>query len=186
MTPSRAARSTPGSRSHPAIFAVAERFKLDGAAALVGIAVGAEVACRPQHGGAARGAQGRLSIRPRCSARSAPRPASAPPLKLPPRHLVDAMGIAGSMASGIIEYLADGSWTKRLHPGWAAQGRHPRRAAGAPRAFRDPARCSRARHGLFNGFARTTTGRLHAADRRLRHDVARRDHRVPSRSPAGP
>jgi hypothetical protein len=25
------------------------------------------------------------------------------------------------MASGIIEYLADGAWTKRMHPGWAAQ-----------------------------------------------------------------
>ena len=26
------------------------------------------------------------------------------------------------MAAGIIEYLADGSWTKRMHAGWAAQG----------------------------------------------------------------
>ena len=33
---------------------------------------------------------------------------------------VSAFGICGSQASGIIEYLADGSWTKRLHPGWAA------------------------------------------------------------------
>src|SRR4029453_7672711 len=29
-------------------------------------------------------------------------------------------GICGSQASGIIEYLADGTWTKRLHAGWAA------------------------------------------------------------------
>lgn len=35
---------------------------------------------------------------------------------------VQALGIAGSMASGIFEYLADGSATKRLHPGWAAHG----------------------------------------------------------------
>ena len=27
--------------------------------------------------------------------------------------------IAGSMASGIIEYLAEGTSTKRMHPGWA-------------------------------------------------------------------
>jgi 2-methylcitrate dehydratase PrpD len=33
---------------------------------------------------------------------------------------VNALGIAGSMASGLLEYLADGSSTKRLHPGWAA------------------------------------------------------------------
>jgi 2-methylcitrate dehydratase PrpD len=32
----------------------------------------------------------------------------------------NALGIAGSMASGLLEYLADGSSTKRLHPGWAA------------------------------------------------------------------
>jgi 2-methylcitrate dehydratase PrpD len=32
----------------------------------------------------------------------------------------NALGIAGSMASGLLEFLADGSATKRLHPGWAA------------------------------------------------------------------
>lgn len=31
-----------------------------------------------------------------------------------------ALGIAGSMASGIFEYLSDGSETKPLHPAWAA------------------------------------------------------------------
>jgi 2-methylcitrate dehydratase PrpD len=34
--------------------------------------------------------------------------------------VTNALGIAGSMASGLLEYLADGSSTKRLHPGWAA------------------------------------------------------------------
>ncbi len=33
----------------------------------------------------------------------------------------NALGITSSMASGIIEYLAEGTSTKRLHPGWAAQ-----------------------------------------------------------------
>lgn len=32
-----------------------------------------------------------------------------------------ALGIAGSMASGIMEFLADGAQTKPLHPGWVAQ-----------------------------------------------------------------
>ncbi|MBN3763479.1 MmgE/PrpD family protein [Burkholderia sp. Ac-20365] len=31
-----------------------------------------------------------------------------------------AQGIALSMASGSLEFLQDGAWTKRLHPGWAA------------------------------------------------------------------
>src|SRR5215469_5224907 len=33
---------------------------------------------------------------------------------------VDALGIAGSFAAGSLEFLADGSSTKQLHPGWAA------------------------------------------------------------------
>lgn len=32
------------------------------------------------------------------------------------------LGIAGSMASGLFEYLADGSATKPIHAGWAAHG----------------------------------------------------------------
>jgi len=35
--------------------------------------------------------------------------------------VINALGIAGSMASGLMEYLADGSNTKQLHAGWAAQ-----------------------------------------------------------------
>ena len=34
--------------------------------------------------------------------------------------LVAALGVVGSMAGGLLEFLEDGSWTKRLHPGWAA------------------------------------------------------------------
>lgn len=31
-----------------------------------------------------------------------------------------AQGVVGSMAAGLFEFLEDGSWTKRQHPGWAA------------------------------------------------------------------
>ena len=31
-----------------------------------------------------------------------------------------ALGIAGSQAAGSMEYLAQGAWTKRLHPGWSS------------------------------------------------------------------
>ncbi len=34
--------------------------------------------------------------------------------------IANALGIAGSMASGLLEFLADGSGTKPLHAGWAA------------------------------------------------------------------
>jgi 2-methylcitrate dehydratase PrpD len=41
---------------------------------------------------------------------------------LEPAQWSDAFGLCGSQSSGIIEYLADGTWTKRLHPGWSAHG----------------------------------------------------------------
>src|SRR5437879_5372922 len=78
-------------------------------------------------------------------------------LRLDARQLVDALGIAGSMASGIIEYLADGSWTKRLHPGWAAQA-GLRAALLARQGFQGPRTVFEGTHGLFNGFAQSTTG----------------------------
>lgn len=34
--------------------------------------------------------------------------------------IATAQGIVGSMSAGLLEFLEDGSWTKRLHPGWAA------------------------------------------------------------------
>ena len=73
------------------------------------------------------------------------------------RQLANALGIAGSMAGGIIEYLADGSWTKRMHPGWAAQS--GLRAALLARAgFVGPSTVFEGVHGLFNGFAHTRQG----------------------------
>lgn len=41
-------------------------------------------------------------------------------LGLDAAQLTRSLGIAGSMASGSLEYLANGSWTKRLNAGWAA------------------------------------------------------------------
>jgi 2-methylcitrate dehydratase PrpD len=78
-------------------------------------------------------------------------------LQLDRRQMVDALGVAASMAGGIIEYLADGSWTKRMHPGWAAQS--GLRAALLGRAgFMGPRTVFEGTHGLFNGFAHTRDG----------------------------
>jgi 2-methylcitrate dehydratase PrpD len=70
---------------------------------------------------------------------------------------VNALGIAGSMASGIIEYLAEGTWTKRLHPGWAAQS-GIRAADLARNGFIGPRTVFEGTHGLYHGFANTTQG----------------------------
>ena len=70
----------------------------------------------------------------------------------PAAATVNAFGIAGSMASGIIEYLADGSWTKRMHAGWAAQS--GLRAVAMGRAgFRGPATVFEGVHGFLKAFA---------------------------------
>ena len=43
-------------------------------------------------------------------------------LKLDVQHSSWALGLAGGMASGSFEYLAEGTWGKRIGPGWAAHG----------------------------------------------------------------
>jgi 2-methylcitrate dehydratase PrpD len=67
-------------------------------------------------------------------------------------QFVHAFGICGSQAGGIIEYLADGSWTKRLHPGWAA---HSGVAATllARSGFTGPETVFEGAHGFYQAFA---------------------------------
>jgi len=63
--------------------------------------------------------------------------------------LRNSLGIAGSQASGILEFFADGTWAKRLHPGWAA---HSGIVASylAEEGFTGPATVFEGRYGLFN------------------------------------
>jgi 2-methylcitrate dehydratase PrpD len=77
------------------------------------------------------------------------------------KQIVYALGIAGSMASGIIEYLAEGTWTKRMHPGWAAQS-GIRATLLARAGFTGPRTVFEGVHGLFHGFAHTTKGNYDA------------------------
>jgi 2-methylcitrate dehydratase PrpD len=146
----------------PAVLAACERHRPEGAAALIGIAVGTEVMCRlslvtPKlvhkagfHPTAIFGAMGAAAG---CGAA----------LGLSAKQLVDALGIAGSFAGGIIEYLAEGAWTKRLHPGWAAQS-GLRAALLAREGFFGPRTVFEGVHGLFHGFAHTTEGNYAALD----------------------
>jgi 2-methylcitrate dehydratase PrpD len=67
---------------------------------------------------------------------------------------VDAFGLCGSQSSGIIEYLADGTWTKRLHPGWSAHG-GVIAALFAREGFRGPAKVFEGTHGFYHAFAGT-------------------------------
>jgi len=140
----------------PAVLAACERHKCDGNAALLGLAVGVETMCRLSlvaptlthkagfHPTAVFGAMGAAA-------------GVGAALQLSPRQLVDALGNAGSMAGGIIEYLAEGAWTKRLHAGWAAQAGI--RAALLGRAgFLGPRTVFEGAHGFFHAFAHTAAG----------------------------
>jgi 2-methylcitrate dehydratase PrpD len=138
----------------PAVLAIAERFERDGSDALRGIAVGVESMCRLSlvapmkvhkagfHPTAVFGAVAAAM-------------AAGTVLALDDAQLVSALGIAGSMASGIIEYLAEGTWTKRMHAGWAAQS-GIRAALLAKAGFSGPRTVFEGAHGLFFAFARST------------------------------
>jgi 2-methylcitrate dehydratase PrpD len=144
----------------PALLAAAQRHRLTGSDLLRGVATGVEVTCRlcdvaPTkvhkagfHPTAIFGVMGATA-------------GLAAALRLPAQQTVDALGVAGSMAGGIIEYLADGSWTKRMHPGWAAQSAY-RAVRMAQGGFKGPATVFEGTHGLFHGFANTRDGDFEA------------------------
>jgi len=66
-------------------------------------------------------------------------------------ELVHAQGIALSMASGSLEFLEDGAWTKRIHPGWAAQAGLTA-ASLARQGFTGATRPYAGRYGLYKAY----------------------------------
>jgi|SRR5579875_1219599 len=72
-------------------------------------------------------------------------------------------GICGSLSSGLIEFLGDGSLVKRLHPGWAAFGGIT--AARLARAgFTGPVTVFEGMHGLFQALSGAARPDLLAGD----------------------
>ena len=66
-------------------------------------------------------------------------------------RLTAALGIAGSFASGGMEYLQDGSWVKRIHAGWAGHAGAVA-AALARGGFTGPATILEGRFGFYRTF----------------------------------
>jgi 2-methylcitrate dehydratase PrpD len=79
--------------------------------------------------------------------------ASAKLLGLTREQTLAAVGIAGSMAAGCMEFLADGAWTKRIHPGLAAQN-GIQAALLAAEGFSGPLRILEGRDGFLHGYSR--------------------------------
>jgi len=84
-------------------------------------------------------------------------------LRLETAKFTNALGIAGTMAAGSLEYLSGGAWTKRLNAGWAA---HCGVVAArlAEQGFTGPATVVEGPLGLLHGYtdepypAETTEG----------------------------
>ena len=140
----------------PAVLAACERFGCDGQAAFKGMVVGIETLCR-------------LSmVIPKAIHKSGFHPtgvlgamaatlAVSTAMGLNRKQTVDALGIAGSMAAGIIEYLAEGAWTKRLHAGWAAKI-GIQAARFGQQGFLGPRTVFEGTHGFYYAFARNPSG----------------------------
>ncbi len=141
----------PGAVIVPAVLAAAEVEGLSGIDVMRGIAVGQELMCRMGlvvgkgthtagfHPTAVIGAMGATA-------------AVAAATRAGPTATTNALGVAGSVASGIVEYLADGSWTKRMHAGWAAQSGFRALAMGRA-GFKGPSSVFEGEHGFFHAFA---------------------------------
>ncbi|MEO8006414.1 MAG: MmgE/PrpD family protein [Betaproteobacteria bacterium] len=106
-----------------AAFAVSESVTADGKALLAGVAAGYEAAVRIAAviDSPPRMLHHKRGFHPTgtCGVFGAA-VAAGTILQLDAERLVQALGICGSFASGIMEFFSDGSMTKRIHPGKAA------------------------------------------------------------------
>lgn len=134
----------------PCVMAVGERVGASGASVLTAYVAGIEVAARL--GVAANNQLHQIGFHPTgvcgvfgCAI------AAGILLRLTPLQLRHAQGIALSAAAGSLEFVAEGAWTKRLNPGYAA-------VAGIDAAylaredFIAPSRPYEGRDGLFNAY----------------------------------
>ena len=131
----------------PTVLAMAESEKLSGRDALTAFVAGSEGMIR-----LGMAAPGRFHARgwhatAVCGVFGAAL-AAAKCLRLDADRLSAALGIAASMASGVMEFLEDGSWVKRMHPGWAAQS-GIQAAVLAEGGFTGPATALEGRLGFY-------------------------------------
>jgi 2-methylcitrate dehydratase PrpD len=107
----------------PAALAAGELYGSSGAEVLAAIVAGNEIVCRI--GMAASGKFHARGFHPTAICGIFGAAATVSRLaRLDAETTTRALGIAGSMASGLFAYLADGTPTKPIHPAWAAHGAH--------------------------------------------------------------
>ena len=142
----------PGCVAIPAALAMAEQQHLDGRGLLTATALGAEVLLRI---GKASGYSAVVERGFHETSMQGPFGAAAAAskaLELDTDHTLNALSIAGSHASGTLEYGQSGGDVKRLHAGIAAAG-GIRSALLAKRGLTGPATILEGRRGVFQAFA---------------------------------
>lgn len=134
----------------PAVLSTGVHVGATGRQMVTAYLLGVEIACRL--GMVAHGAFHRVGFHPTgiCNVFGAA-VAAGRLLGLTKGELAHAQGIALSQASGALEFLEDGAWTKRMHPGWAASAGMT--AAGMAKAgFVGATNPYAGRYGLFNAY----------------------------------
>ncbi|WP_435181070.1 MmgE/PrpD family protein [Halorussus sp. AFM4] len=141
----------PGAPVIPAALAVAEREDATTERLLAGVSAGFDVACvlgravdpdahydRGFHGTATCGTFGAIA-------------AAGAVQGLSVAEFEDAFGVGGSQAAGSLQFLENGAWNKRLHPGLAAR-RGVTAASLAGAGFRGAADAIEGEYGFLNGY----------------------------------
>jgi len=140
----------PGSTVVAAALAVAEAadapFETLTAAITVGYEVAARLGAVAGRGFHARGFHATGIVGPIAAAAAA-----GYVKRLDASQLADAMGLATSMSSGLLAFMADGGWSKWLHTGWSAHG-GVTAAELAATGFRGPRHGIDHRYGLYGAF----------------------------------
>ncbi len=149
----------PGSCVVPAAYAAAEAERVDGRRLITALLAGYEVGCRVDsaaypglrdRGFHATGVVGTIGAAA----------AAGKILGLDERHMVNALGLAGTQAAGLDEWLSSGDMSKRLHAGKAAMN-GVLAALLAREGYTGPSTIFEGKYGLLNTHAESyDPGRL--------------------------
>jgi 2-methylcitrate dehydratase PrpD len=148
----------PSAVSVPTALAMTQAGGLGGADLVMAIAIGNEIGCRL--GLVAPGAFHDVGQHPTSVlGTSAAAIVAGRLLGLDAEHLAWAIGISASQGSGVLEAYSDGTWSKTLHPGWAAHAGIVA-ATLAKFGFTGPPSGLDGRYGLFPAHIQQMADRL--------------------------
>ena len=149
----RFAQGHPGVAVVPAVLALGEKEKVKGKDLIPAIVAGYEVFGRVGAGGNPSHFNRGFHTTGTCGTFAAAA-AAGRLLKLNESKMVSALGIAGSQAAGLFAFMADGTMTKTLHAGKAAQN-GILSAYLAQEGFTGPAYVLEDKRGFYHAFADT-------------------------------